>query len=118
MSNNPFVFVKCNVCYADEFDCEFFGVFPKEVWEKKVEASKNISGEIEIYFGTNEFLEVYSSKDWMRRITVKEISKEEALWLQEAFHHSKDKTPNFTWGTGSNYLDIESYLEDEDDGDE
>lgn len=112
-----FVLVTGDVDYADEFDVKFFAVSPKSIWEKRVAETKakfdalpKKDQEVNVCFGTNEELTVFGFDDWMRNLTVSNITREKALWLQDAFHYHKVDDPRFAWGVGENYLSIKDIM--------
>ena len=118
-----YIFAKARVDYADEFDCCFFGLFPKEKWEAmKQRAFADGGSRLAVYFGTNEALEVHSPQAWLSHIKVTEVSQEEAVVLARLFnaregashHETLTGRLEFVWGTGSRYLTC--YDEKPDDG--
>lgn len=113
--------VKASIDYADEFNCETFGVFTDKEWndlcaevktafknldneeeeendEEEPDESWADTKEVEVYFGTNECLTFDSYKDWLANFAVKEITATEAKFLENNFGH--------TFGTGSDIFDI------------
>ena len=116
------VLVKARVDYADEFNCKFFGVFPKAEWEEIVNKTRNTFAniklsELECYFGTNESLILDTFDNWFSSFEVRDIHSDEASTLQTFF---EDRwipvldSPKFTWGTGDRFFTclIENYNED------
>jgi len=105
--NVPYVLISASVDYADEFDCDFFAVWQKADWDQHTKrvanAFQSVSEEIEIYFGTNEFLGVTTYAEWKGNFTTKSISEDDAHLLQRLFNGGKKK--NFSFGTGSGYLE-------------
>lgn len=102
--------VKGSVDWADEFNCEFFGVFSNDAWEKRkktVEVSfEENEGEREIGFGTNEDLRVDSYDNWINQLEVTPITEEEAKVLHKLFNeHNKRIKHCFSYGTGSGFLE-------------
>ena len=103
--------VKGLVDYADEFDCEFFGIFTDKEWddlcaevkhafekqedkEEKVDLDAEPDAdpdefrfpkEYEVYFGTNECLRFESYENWFEAFEVREISKEDYMFLKVQF---------------------------------
>jgi hypothetical protein len=101
--------------WADEFSCEFFGVYTREKWNDLVEklrkAWEKRDSSVEISFGTNESLEFADFQEWFESFTVAEISEEEADFLTRTFGQ--------TFGTGSGALScilsaVKDIDEDED----
>lgn len=85
--------------WADEFSCEYFGVYTKEQWNefcKKVKDAWGSHDDIEVSFGTNESLSFSSYADWLQSFTVKAITEEEA--------NAITKNLGETFGTGSGAL--------------
>ena len=112
------VLIKYNACWADEFDCEGFAVEYKKVWEdrcKKIEEKFQNNGEVEVYFGTNESFIFDSYNDWIRNFNVEDISEEKANILSDIFGNGRDV---FDYGTGSHVVDILSYFQDGEDGED
>jgi len=77
---DEYVLVIVSADYADEFNvCQSY-VMTKDEYDQAVETSrKNLEGKryTEIYFGTNEAIEVDGFDDYMRNISVKSITKED-----------------------------------------
>ena len=61
-SEFPYVVVRCNFSYADEFDCEFVNLMTQAAWQKlKASIHARLTAleadeEVECGFGTNEHL--------------------------------------------------------------
>lgn len=76
-----YVLVKLDACYADEFDVCHAWVMTREEYNQGVKTSKeNLDKRgryVEIYFGTNEALNVDDFDDYMRNLSVETISKED-----------------------------------------
>ncbi len=92
--------VKGDTCYADEFQCEYFGVFTQEEWDKITAAAKARfdeadGNEVELYFGTNECNTFESYEDWFNDFTISEISDELYTTLKKYFGK--------TFGTGDTF---------------
>lgn len=97
--------------YADEFDVEAYGVFTETQWKNKVKAMKELfehNGEVDAYFGTNEFLYFTSFKEWQSCLRIKNITEDEAKFLKKSFG------PENIWGTGSHAIFAldENFLEE------
>ena len=110
-----YIIAKYNKCYADEFDCEGFGIYTKKDWEKickKTEAAFEKCNHVEVSFGTNEGLDFSSYDEWFDSFDITEIEEDEANKLIKIFGES--------FGTGSNMLDVVVYMDgdDIDDGDD
>ena len=77
---DEYVLVIVNADYADEFDvCQSY-VMTREEYDLGVELSKkNLEGQgyTEIYFGTNEGIDVSDFDDYMSNISVESITKED-----------------------------------------
>jgi len=77
---DEYVLVIVNADYADEFDVCHSYVMTKGEYDQGVETSKkNLEGKryTEIYFGTNEGIDVSDFDDYMRNISVQSITKED-----------------------------------------
>lgn len=99
---SKYILVKYSADYADEFDCEGFGIFEKTEWEeikKETEKSFEEDGSKERCFGTNEYLQFEDYDDWLRSFKEYDISEEEA----ETFKRLFGKRP-FGTGSGIFYL--------------
>lgn len=95
--------------YADEFDCKCFKVFPSgdsyAKWLSDVEYLFEQRGEIEFYFGTNEFLEFSNFQDFVRNIEAQEITQDEHDSMLALFNRR-------SFGTG-NIFDIETLVRED-----
>ena len=108
-----YIVAKYSADYADEFDCEGFGVFSKKQWDKLCKDTEKVfesKGSIEVGFGTNEYLEFESYDDWFNTFDIYEVEEAEANLLIKLFGEA--------WGTGSGILDIKSYMIDTGEYDE
>ncbi len=108
-----YLLITASICWADEFDCEIFGVYTDEQWKKLCADTKKFfkaAGEVEVCFGTNEELQFSDYKDWSRQFTKKEITEEQYNFLLETFGEN--------WGTGSGAFEIGDREIDEDADDE
>lgn len=77
---DEYVLVIVSADYADEFDVCHSYVMTKEEYDQGVETSrKNLEGKRnnEIYFGTNEAIDVNDFNDYMRNISVQSITKDD-----------------------------------------
>lgn len=120
-----YLLVTAIIDYADEFNCEMFGIFTDEQWKSLCDKTKKFfnkfeegldgeetdetyseSGEVEAYFGTNEALIFSDYKSWLKNFDKKEITKEQYDFLNKNFGK--------TWGTGSEAFFIG--IRNEDDG--
>lgn len=72
------ILVKMDYCWSDEFDVKSLWVTTKEEFDKfKDELLKlDINEDVEIYFGTNEFVSFYSAEDIINSLIVTEISED------------------------------------------
>jgi hypothetical protein len=79
--NEEYVLVRLDACWADEFDVRHAWVMTREEYEEGVESSKQELEKrgryTEIYFGTNEAIEVENFDDYMSNLSVEIISKED-----------------------------------------
>ncbi len=105
------VLVKATPNYADEFNCDSFGVFSKATWEmicKRTKTEFTENSDVEVCFGTNESLQFHDYKDWERDAEVTEITEDEAKFLIKLFDgdNSDILTERFTYGTGDGYFNI------------
>lgn len=116
---SKYILAKADVDWADEFSCVCFEVSTKDAWEAYAEEVKKAfaktSRGVEIYFGTNEAMEIDSADEWFRNIKTQEITEDEANFLRKAFapSYTKKGAP-FSWGTGSGYFDILGYMDDDE----
>ncbi len=98
--------------YADEFSCYAFKVFPSrqnyEEWLSAMEQEIATKGDIEHYFGSNEWLQYSSIYHLESDIQTTEISEVEAAVFAKHF-------PDYGFGTG-NIFDYEfQELDDEEE---
>lgn len=82
-----YVLVTLDADYADEFDVCHAWAMTKEAYDEGVKSSREYfesrgRGYTEIYFGTNEAIDVDNFNDYMSNLSVETISKED----YEAFH--------------------------------
>lgn len=100
-----FVMVSYHDNYADEFDVEGFVVFSTDEWEqwKKNVPAKNITAN----FGTNEYNNYGSKKEFLRCFTVKHITVAEAEVLFKVLGRKTVKC--FDWD-GKNHGRIEHHI--------
>ena len=76
---SDYVFVKYDDNWADEFDVESVWIGPRSLWEKmKADILKYITGEREIYFGTNEAITIDSGAAVINNCKVSDIDAEDA----------------------------------------
>lgn len=81
-----YVFVKYSDNYADEFDVECVWVVRKELWQKWADNIRtNIKHEVEIYFGTNEYIEIEDGETVVNNCEVRDISEDEARTIAKYF---------------------------------
>ena len=73
--------------YADEFDISGFRVYDEPGYDSFKERVKSAKYPQERYFGTNEFVEFDSAKDYLKRIDISEISEIEAKVLMKLFSY-------------------------------
>jgi hypothetical protein len=114
-----------SIDWADEFNCDMFGVFTDEQWKTLCEKTKKFfkkwetddfkddeekpyseSGEVECGFGTNEYLTFSSYEDWIGNFETKVITQEQYNFLKKSFGK--------TWGTASGAFYIANRDEDGD----
>lgn len=101
-----YIFVKASFDYADEFDCECFGIFKEKAWNEIREEKKkqfDSGREVEYSFGTNEALTFDSYEDWSRRLEIKLITKDQADVILKVFGE-KLCCGCFSFGTGDRAL--------------
>lgn len=82
--------VKGRCDWADEFDCEFLGLFTEDNWNSIVKYTKegfekHDGEEVSVYFGSNEYIEIDSYKQWLSCFTVVEIPDSMYEKLLEVF---------------------------------
>lgn len=78
-------------CYADEFDLSAFAIY-SSLSEEYLKMEIKIALEeghgkfpLELYFGTNEPMEYESFESLMKSLSIKEISKQEKINLENFF---------------------------------
>lgn len=116
---SKYVFVTGRFDYADEFYCEVLGVFTEKEWEDKkavVEAyfKKPGAKTVEIYFGTNEAIEVEYYQGWLSNFIVKKIKEPEAKLLAKLFGQGPNKEVSCTFGTGDGVFDTSRFTNEEE----
>lgn len=86
------VLVKFSDNYSDEFDVDGFKLFETAAeqvdWENALReewAEYSDTEEMELYFGTNEFIYISKEDYFDRAITIKEITHTEYYFLEENF---------------------------------
>ena len=97
--------IKYTADYADEFDCEGFGVFESTKWKslcEKVEKSFVNCDNVEVSFGTNESLYFDSYESWIKSFSEVDISEEEYNFIMKNFGK--------TFGTGDNIFSVCGYM--------
>lgn len=75
-----YVLVTLGADYADEFDVSHAWTMTKGDYDDAVKETKKYfdeNGETEIYFGTNEYINVSDFDDYMSNLSVENISKED-----------------------------------------
>jgi hypothetical protein len=81
-----YVLVKFDDNWADEFDLEGFMIWEKEEWEQhKALALRCKNWPQESYFGTNEWTEWQSAKQYLDCFTEVDLSPEEVLTMTKLF---------------------------------
>lgn len=101
-----FLLIKASICWADEFDCEVFGVFTDKEWKdicKKTKKTFEENGQIEVAFGTNQCLEFSSYEDWLCHFKKTEITGLEAKFLKDNFGNM--------YGTGSGVFEVYNFID-------
>jgi hypothetical protein len=87
-----YVLVKLNACWADEFNVCHAWAMTREDYDEGVKVSKeNLEKRgrhIEIYFGTNEALDIDDFDDYMNNLSVHTISKEDYEAFNRMFYGS------------------------------
>jgi hypothetical protein len=87
-----YVLVKYGDNWADEFDVNSTWVVRKPVWEEwKTRVVTKITNEVEIYFGTNEYITVDSGEAVVKKCKVQEIPESDAKVIAKYFGKSWDK---------------------------
>lgn len=71
--------------YADEFDVEGFVVVKSEFAKKWLRLAGVFEGEISLGFGSNEYIEYRNGSNFVRNVTSKVITDEEANTLVNLF---------------------------------
>lgn len=93
-----YVFIKSVHCYADEFDTHEVAVWELSrynAWKEALEKAFIGQKDIEMYFGSNEFLIFNSAAEVLEGITVKPVTEDEANVLKKYLFDYGD-----TFGTG------------------
>lgn len=74
--------------WADEFNVEGFVVLPASEWEDHKRLAKEHfekNGSVELYFGTNEFLEYSSYEEYVGEFEVTELTSDQFEVLKNLF---------------------------------
>jgi hypothetical protein len=71
--------------YADEFDVEGFAFLKEDDWEYIKREAAATEFPIEIYFGTNEFMEYDTSEEFINMFRVTPITEESIKELEKLF---------------------------------
>lgn len=100
--------VKWDDNWADEMDICGFVIMTDEEYKEFNQYVNNIFVPFEISVGTNEELNYENGEDFLRSITVKEITEEETKVLDKFFKNNK-------YGHTSFVSTIEYYGKDEDE---
>lgn len=77
---DEYVLITLDACWADEFDVSHAWTMTREDFDEGVKETKKYfeeNGGTEIYFGTNEGLDVDDFDDYMSNLSVQDISKED-----------------------------------------
>jgi hypothetical protein len=122
--SKEYVLVKASVCWADEFDCEILAVYESGNWEQiKADTKDRLekwtakqlaspakdrygrrNNEINIGFGTNEWIGVSNYKEWVSEFKETKITEDEAKLISKLIRPSYQKEIEFTFGTGDSYF--------------
>jgi len=109
----PYVLLKEERDYADEFDTESFIVMSKDTFENYKDITDNNiekifkeSNSLEMSFGTNEAHFIESGAEYWNSISMIEISDEEFNILKKLFGSINHNIVKF--GTNSNFFPIEN----------
>lgn len=100
---DKYVLLKMQSNWADEFDFDAFWVTTEDNWKKFQLDLMSIKDEInfkevEIYFGTNEWVSFYSAEEIINSIKVFEISKLEKEFLHKIFGTNYRFSNEITYG--------------------
>lgn len=93
-----FYLVKFSADYADEFDVYGFCIMTEIEYKEFMNDLKKVDWPSENYFGTNEAIECESYEDYMRSVTVTDISQSEYDTIKRCFGRC--------WG---NFIDPSEY---------
>ena len=77
---DEYVLVTLDACWADEFDVYHSWVMTQEDYDEGVKDSKESIGDrrdFEIYFGTNEALQIDGFNDYISNLSVRSITEEQ-----------------------------------------
>jgi len=96
--------VKFEADYADEFDVHGFRVMSKPDWDDFVSKAEKVNYPIEIYFGTNEAIEVDSFKELMRSFKVTELNETDAKCISQHFNNYANRC-EFGWDPIDHIID-------------
>ena len=72
--------------WADEMDIKGFQLCAKDDWERYTESIPE-NTTFTHYIGSNQEMEFNGRKDYLRNITVKELTEDEATLLMKLFPH-------------------------------
>lgn len=79
------VLIKHKDNWADEIDLEGFSIMDSEAWNKKKEEISKIAKSFTVYVGTNEEIDYNNGNEFLKTLTVNEISDSEFEFLKKNF---------------------------------
>jgi hypothetical protein len=114
------ILVKTSFDYGDEFDCKEFTVFENEAYERWIAAWERQlkHGPVEVFFGTNEELQIDSFDQFEGSLEIIPISEAEYQTFKKFFDGSWGTGGIFSFDFDEDYLyaDEDEDGENEDDG--
>ena len=93
--NDQQLLITINRDWADEFSVEGMVVMSGSAWLEHLEMAERYfekNGSAEVYFGTNEFIDWHSFKDYKDSFEVKELTSEQFNVLKDLF-----TVKGYTW---------------------
>lgn len=108
--------IKTSFDYADEFNVVGYDIITEKQFEEDKELVHEVlsrRGEVECYFGTNEYIPITSPEDFYSQLNVKTISEEDAEVIKQ---HLGTSYGTFSYNDVIDRIrDHENYYDDEDE---
>jgi len=90
--------IKFSSDWADEFTMEGYNICNEKMFNNFMNGIEKAEYPHEDYFGTNENFEFYSKEYLLRRLTIKEITEEEAITIKNLLGDDLGYVPNcYDW---------------------